>query len=356
MNDIEKVKIQFLCFSYAFELYWAYYSQSSGHLFEKETRNSLGDLLKIYMKLISHDKKYRDPKFLAIGEHSDVDQWLEKMKSWVGSSRKWIFDNQFMSRMLSGVLFIQIRGVILKELGVKNQPGATFSSEEFLHSEECITWLGHIPFVRKLDDINKSISKANKTPSIIVTGDIRRSQHLLTYSKTDEDYSVRMIEFLAKSRELLEKSYGIFDKFTGDGFLAYFNEEICDQCGKDFVSAFLDFNRQIQEFSAEHFGNWEKSLRVIPKDTIGLAIGADIDQVLFNLIDYHFIAVSEGIVWSTRMASGALADQTIINNRLYERLKNNTSIEFEDSFVKPKYGEPVRAKLLKNKNAKKGSK
>ena len=116
MEYEDQVKIQFLCFSYAFEIYWAYYSQSSGHLFEEQTRKSLGEVLKIFKKLISLDKRYRDPELLALGRKSGVDEWLEKMESWVGSSRKWIYESPSKSRFLSSLPFNQIRGEIISDL------------------------------------------------------------------------------------------------------------------------------------------------------------------------------------------------------------------------------------------------
>ncbi len=357
MDKIEKIKIQFICFSYSFELLFAYYVQSSGHLYEDITKKALKYLLEIYEELLSADKNFQDSAYYELDNKKiNIKENIELMKSWSESSRKWIWDDPFESRGMTFLIFFSIRDRILRDFNIKKFPPLAISRDERKYTEEHVSWSGHIPFITELDNIGSIIKNANESLSIIVTGDIRRSQHLLTYSKSNEDYSNRMIEFLSKSRELIEKSFGIFDKFTGDGFLAYFNEAICEKFGIDFLSAFLNFNQEIHEFSNKLFQSWSETISVLPSDSIGLALGADVDQVLYKLIDYHFIAVSEGIVWSTRVASGASANQTIINNRLYERMKINSSLAFKEIIVEPKYGEPIMVKLLEKKNAKKGSK
>ena len=54
-----------------------------------------------------------------------------------------------------------------------------------------------------------------------------------------------MIWFFESIRDLFDKNMGIFDKFTGDGFLGYFNEYLCRERGKDFVECFLKFSRSL---------------------------------------------------------------------------------------------------------------
>ena len=52
----------------------------------------------------------------------------------------------------------------------------------------------------------------------------------MTYAQDSETYTKYMADFIEKTQQLVLKHNGIFDKFTGDGFVAYFNEEICSSC------------------------------------------------------------------------------------------------------------------------------
>jgi hypothetical protein len=74
-----------------------------------------------------------------------------------------------------------------------------------------------------------------------------------------------------------------------------------------------------------------------------LAIGADLGRVSFQSLDYHVVAVSESIVWASRMASAAKAEEVLVNNLLYQTLRLRTDLVFESREASTKSGESFQA-------------
>jgi class 3 adenylate cyclase len=187
---------------------------------------------------------------------------------------------------------------------------------------------------------------ASKTPTIAVVGDIRRSQDLMTYAQKPRDFSKRMVRFITKTRKLIDKHAGFFDKFTGDGFIVYFNHAICKAAGLNYIECFTNFLSDEFDLATPLFQEWSLSIRKLPTTEIGLAIGADIGQIKFEDIDNHLIAVGDAIVWAARMASVATSNETIVNNLLFAALKDRQDISFQERSGQTKTGETFLAKAL----------
>jgi class 3 adenylate cyclase len=190
------------------------------------------------------------------------------------------------------------------------------------------------------------VNDACKTPTIAVVGDIRRSQDLMTYGRSPADFSNRMIHFVETTRYSLEKYGALFDKFTGDGFLAYFSETICKAAGTNYLDAFISFLGEYLQFSSEHFKEWTRQVKRLPVEPIGLALGADVGIVSFQKLNQHLFAVGDAIVWAARLASAANANEVLINNLLFERLSSNETLTFQDRSVKTKTGDDILARVL----------
>lgn len=214
------------------------------------------------------------------------------------------------------------------------------------HSARVIRWKGHLPRQALLHDPDKVFGQASVTSTIAVVGDIRRSQDLMTYAQDPRNFSERMVQFITTTRELIEKRAGFFDKFTGDGFLVYFNEAVCKAADLNYIDCFLNFLREEANFAAPVFQDWSRSIRKRPPTEIGLAIGADIGKVSFEDIHNHLVAVGDAIVWASRMASIASSNEIIVNNLLYTLLDNREDLTFKERIGQTKAGESFLAQAL----------
>ena len=138
----------------------------------------------------------------------------------------------------------------------------------------------------------------------------------MVYADKPEEFSIRMVSFIKTTRDLIEQHNGLFDKFTGDGFIVYFNETICSDANNNYIDCFLSFIKS---------------------------------EIKFADINDHLIAVGDAIVWASRMSSVAAANEIVINNLLFNSIKIKDNISFESFQYKTKYGESFMAnKLLFN--------
>lgn len=342
----EKLQIECLLATSTLETYWAYYAQSNGKLYKEEIKEIAKSFLDIYEKLIAINDDYLNESEMWFGDITDAKKWIIDFKKWISSSHKWIQKGLLESRSHLFLFCSGIKNYILMKLGLPFSQYCLISIDEFLYNEESLKWAGHLPNVKYFANIGKTIKSASLSFSITVVGDIRRSQQLLTYSLDPEEYSKRMTIFLSRTREIIEDNNGVFDKFTGDGFIAYFNESICKEAEADYIDSFLSFLKQEREFAKKHFDEWKTIIKVLPDQDIGLAFGADLGRINFQNTNYHFVAVGDVIVWATRMASAAKANQIVVNNLLYQALKDKPNLSFEDVSAPQKYGEVISAKEL----------
>lgn len=87
-------------------------------------------------------------------------------------------------------------------------------------------------------------------------------------------------------------------------------------------------------------------MKKLPAEPIGLAIGADLGIVSFQNLNHHLVAVGDAVVWASRMASGASANEILVNNLLFEALRDTTGVRFEERPSKTKSGEGFLAHAL----------
>jgi class 3 adenylate cyclase len=344
--DEHKLEIECMVHAQSFETLWAYYSQSSGNLFDDETRQAARAFMSIYDDLAAADAVFADPNALAIGEDTDVKDMVNRLREWAESSADWPWEEPFQSRFMLWAFITGLNKAIGERIGLSRLPAAIMSTEEIEYSESYIKWSGHLPRIGLRRDPDKLVEEASSADTIVVVGDIRRSQDLMTYAADSEEFSTRMVEFLSRTRQNLEINAGFFDKFTGDGFVAYFNQAICNEANKDHIQSFLDFAAIETSFAFEHFSEWQATIRKVPGERMGLALGADLGVVAFHSIRRHLVAVGDPIVWAARMASAASAGQLLINNLLYHRLSDRPELSLEEFRGATKTGESFLARVL----------
>jgi class 3 adenylate cyclase len=218
-----------------------------------------------------------------------------------------------------------------------------------------LRWKAHLPdrVLRALhgDDILADMSAAT---SISVIGDIKRSQDLMTYARDSQQFSDRISTFTERIRELSDFYGGMFDKFTGDGFLVYFSEILTAKVGLSYTDAFLYFIREVRDYSVAYFDDWCKAVRKRPAIQVGLALGADIGNIEFQDRRNNLIAVGDAIVWSSRMASSAGAGNILVNNLLAAELRSLPDLSLTAVAAETKTGEDFLAYQLEPGDSWKG--
>lgn len=343
----DKLEIAFLAQVQALETLWAYYYFSDGKIFSKECRDATILFLTSYEELAKSDPLIMDDQYLGIAVMKlDINDLLNHLKEWAEGEKNYPYDSRIISNANLQVLLTGLKILMVGKLNLPPIPMHAPQMEHISYSAQVVRWQAHLPKEILKYDPSTVIELASKSRTIAVVGDIRRSQDLMTYANNPKDYSKRMATLISKSRDLIEKHLGFFDKFTGDGFIVYFNEAIAKFGELNYVDCFLNFVSDELNFAVPFFKDWERSIRKRPIVGIGLAIGADIGKVTFEDIQDHLVAVGEPIVWADRMVSAAKSHEVLVNNLLHTTLENWGGISFEEREGQTKAGEAFLAQAL----------
>jgi class 3 adenylate cyclase len=320
-------------------IWWTYYKQFDCQFVEPECCRSAMDFLHVFDKLI-----HRNSDMKAAFANRPVEQTAERLREWANDPSKRPPSDGPLS-LTNVLLFLTIyRSYIESQLN-----SGSPNTEQMVHPdvarrlEGYLKWRGHFPRLKTRADPQDVMEKACRSRTIVVVGDIRRSQDLMTYAMDEQDFSKRMVEFISTTRSMLDEHGGFFDKFTGDGFIGYFNESICELYGSNYIDSFIGFIREFTCFCNSHFREWVKFVRKVPGQAVGLAVGADLGRVSFQSLNYHVVAVSESIVWASRMAAAAKAEEVLVNNLLYQTLCQRDDLVFDSREASTKSGEGFQA-------------
>jgi CheY-like chemotaxis protein/class 3 adenylate cyclase len=325
-----------------FGMWWTYYQQFDCQSAEPECRRSALDFLHAFDRLAQ-----RDASMAGALAKRHVEKTVDRLRHWANDSSNPPPSDGSLS-LTNVLLFLTIYENHIE--GQITTPSS--NSEQMVHPdvarrlESYLKWRGHFPRLKTRADPQAVMEKACRSATIIVVGDIRRSQDLMTYAIAEQDFSKRMVEFISKTRSVLDKHGGFFDKFTGDGFIGYFNESICELYGSNYIDSFIGFIDEFTTFCNSHFREWVKFVRKLPGTAVGLAVGADVGSVSFQSLDYHVVAVGESIVWASRIASAAKAEEVLVNNLLYQRLRGRSDLHFQSRQANTKSGESFQAWTL----------
>jgi class 3 adenylate cyclase len=223
-----------------------------------------------------------------------------------------------------------------------------WSRVDFRTRPEFVEWSGYLPDRIRTEGLDELMRRASELDSVIVVADIRKSQEFMIHSLPGF-YSQYISQFFWKCRSTIDRAGGIFDKFTGDGFIAYFNPAVSKAVNTrpgDYIADFLDCLLAIDAFASKLIDEWVSYISRVPPGRLGLAIGADHGRIEFQNARRHLVAVGEGIVWASRLAECANGGEVLINNQLYQMLKQRDTGAYTERTITPKDG-PMSAWALR---------
>jgi class 3 adenylate cyclase len=350
LQKLDKKRIALLVSISNFETWWAYYSMSSGNAFQREVKEHAKQLLKNIYELSKLDPGIIDKDTIQYEEVKtgfSIKDTLAGLEDWAEGDAQVPFKTFMQSKLFFTFLLFAQRLYLSKQLGLTVPPTLVFSFDEFIHSERYLRWAPHLPRSSMYwYDVDFDESKLSKSQNIVVYGDIRRSQDLMIYTVGHEVFEQMMIRFFDTTRDLLSKNYGIFDKFTGDGFLAYFNEYICKFGNKNFTDCFVDFTKQYIEKNLSLFAEWKGHVRKLPDTEIMVSLGADLGNVYYGDRSGHLVCMGDAIVWAERMCSAAPSGEIYINNLLANAIESREDIRLSPVSGVTKQGERFKASKI----------
>lgn len=149
----------------------------------------------------------------------------------------------------------------------------------------------------------------------VMSIDIRRSTDLMLKTRRPELYARFIAELCGGLRDIILAHNGVFDKFTGDGILAFFPEFYSGPDAGYSVVAAADAAHKLFEI---HYNANRKCFVSIIKD-VGLGIGVDHGTVNLVQVGDGLTVVGTPVVYACRMGA-APAGTTLLNQPAYEQI------------------------------------
>lgn len=355
-TSIEKKYSNLIILIQAFENLWTYYYVSEGELCKKEAKESALTLIDYFEVVYQLDSNVYNSKHIAYN-NTDSEKFvrdvLMTLKEWANNGDLFPFsqlgasDNELSQGVLQGFLRAQ-KEYVTRKLDLDVLPTLMASSGQNGYHKNSIRWKGHL-HEEAIDFIAEGlVSKMSDTDTIVLIADIRKSQDLMTYGPDADFFRDKILEFTTEMRRIIKNHYGVFDKFTGDGFLCYFNSHLCERFGVDYYEQVVKSCNEIMQFSEAFFKDWVKNIRKLPPNSSGLTIGIDSGIVKFRDLDNHLFAIGDSIIWANRMSSSGEKGEIILNNIPYHQIKEKCSkLEFESFVRTTKGGESFVAYKMK---------
>lgn len=199
--------------------------------------------------------------------------------------------------------------------------------------------LNHVhPYAKKLiknDASYRENFSSTKNHNIVVMSiDIRRSTELMLKAKTPIHYAEFITGLSNQLSEIILTNYGIFDKFTGDGILAFFPEFYS---GEDAIGYALKAAQKCHAYFDSYYHDNRSMFKSVVKK-IGLGIGIDLGNCVITRISNDITVVGEPVVYACRFSS-ADANTTVLNQTAFETLleKYKKDVEYSEVEIDVKH-------------------
>jgi class 3 adenylate cyclase len=156
---------------------------------------------------------------------------------------------------------------------------------------------------------------AGECSAFVMSVDIRRSTELMLKTRSAERFADFITALCTELNFIVLQSFGVFDKFTGDGILAFFPDFYS---GKDAAFRVVDAADRCHAAFERHYRDSRGAFKTVLAD-VGLGIGIDHGSVRLVQVAGGLTVVGEPVVYACRL-SGAPPNVTLTNQPAYEEI------------------------------------
>jgi len=163
------------------------------------------------------------------------------------------------------------------------------------------------------DDFCRKFLETKECEAFVMSVDIRRSTELMLRARTPEAFAEFITTLCSDLMSIITDKYGVFDKFTGDGVLAFFPDFFS---GSDAAYYAVSAADRCHASFHDHYQRFRKSFSSVLTGT-GLGIGIDYGPVHLVQMAGGLTVVGRPVVYACRL-SGAPPGKTFVNQPAYE--------------------------------------
>lgn len=235
-------------------------------------------------------------------------------------------------RRLSELLATQIQTVLAekKDAEGKDKRIAELNKtlEELRQRESLAFLLNQVhpaaqPLLEADETFRNSFIESKDCTGFVLSVDIRRSTDLMLKARSPEQFATFIGDLTSQLTEVVLESFGVFDKFTGDGILAFFPDFYS---GEDAGFHALTVAKRCHEVFEKHYREYRSAFTSIIQDT-GLGIGVDFGRLHLVQVAGAITVVGSPVVYACRMG-GAPAGITLLNQPAFEVLSDKYGLYF----------------------------
>jgi len=168
------------------------------------------------------------------------------------------------------------------------------------------------------DDFRRRFLETKECVAFVMSVDIRRSTELMLKARSPEAFAEFITTLCADLMNIITDSYGVFDKFTGDGVLAFFPDFYSGNDAAYYAVAAAD---RCHASFRDHYKQFRRSFSSVLTG-IGLGIGIDYGSVHLVQVAGGLTVVGAPVVYACRL-SGAPPGLTLVNQPAYEVVSEN---------------------------------
>ncbi len=182
--------------------------------------------------------------------------------------------------------------------------------------------------------LRKQFEEQETCDAVIMSVDIRRSTELMLKARTPQLYAEFIRSLCVNLTGIILENYGVFDKFTGDGILAFFPKFYS---GEDAIYWAIRASQLCHECFERHYQQNRRCFVSVILD-VGLGIGIDWGSTHLVKIQDGLTVIGTPVVYACRM-SQAKAGQTLLNQPAYELIQERFGayVNCQESDIDVKY-------------------
>ena len=172
----------------------------------------------------------------------------------------------------------------------------------------------------KSEEFGGEFTDGQACDAFVMSVDIRRSTELMLKARSPQQFARFITTICRELENIVKENYGVFDKFTGDGVLAFFPDFFAGRAAGYFAMRAAE---QCHSAFSKQYRDFRSSFTSVLSD-VGLGIGIDYGPTHLFQVAGGLTVVGAPVVYACRM-SGAQPGKTLLNQPGYERISKDFS-------------------------------
>jgi len=190
----------------------------------------------------------------------------------------------------------------------------------------------------KSTELRDQFLRAHGCDAFVMSVDIRQSTEMMLRANSNEAFALFITKLCGEMESIIKDSFGVVEKFTGDGVLAFFPTFFS---GKDAGYYALQTAERCHAAFDRIYRDHRSSFEAVLTD-VGLGIGIDFGEVHLAKMAGSISVVGKAVVHACRLSS-APRGVTLVNQKAFQQMQSRFEkhCSMTETERPMKHGEPI---------------